>query len=500
MYITDLTPDEIKAIIRSNMFCADKFFPSGLPDRMKARFVGGGHMQDKSLYTDISSSTVSTSVVFLVAALAAKEKRYVVTVDIKGAYLHAKMKHKVIVYMRIAKTIVDMLVKLDKSYLKYVCPDGSMVVRLDKALYGCVESASLWQDDITDTLVTDGHVTNKRDVCCFNKMHDDKVQVTTVLHVDDLMITSRSKKHINQLLSLLKLKYTHIVVNTGVKLGYLGLLLDFSEIGSVRITAPGFINDLLLNCRETGVAVSPATEHLFEARDPSVAELVSLADSTYFHSEVAKLLYIGKRIFPEILVAISYLTTRVNIVDTDDMIKLTRVHKYINHVKERGLRLCIGENITVRAYVDAAYGVHADGKSHTGCMVIVGDEGAIYFKSAKQKIVAKSSTEGELIAASDSCNVPLHIAEFLRYQGYTIPPVTLYQDNKSAIALFSRGFSTSDLTKHISIRYFWIKERTDAGEVVIEYCPTAKMFANVLTKPLGGRQFLLERDAVTGWR
>jgi exosome complex RNA-binding protein Rrp4 len=277
-------------------------------------------------------------------------------------------------------------------------------------------------------------------------------------------------------------------------------MFDFSEAGSVRITAPGFINDLLSNCRETGIAVSPATDHLFEARDSSVAELVGPVDKAYFHSEVAKLLYIAKRIYPEILVAISYLATRVNIVDKDDMLKLTRVHKYINYVRDRGIRLHIGDTITVRAYVDAAYGVHADGKSHTGCMVIVGDDGAVYFKSAKQKIVAKSSTEGELIAGSDSCNVPLHLAEFLRYQGYTVPPVILYQDNKSAIALFARGYSTSDLTKHISIRYFWIKERTDAGEVVIVYCPTAMMFANVLTKPLGGRQFLLERDAVTGWK
>jgi hypothetical protein len=313
------------------------------------------------------------------------------------------------------------------------------------------------------------------------------------------MIISKSMAHINKLLALLKLKYKDIQVNTGRQLGYLGLMFDFSEAGSVRITAPGFINDLLSNCRETGLAVSPATEHLFEARDPSVAELVGLVDKTYFHSEVAKLLYIGKRCFPEILVAISYLTTRVNIVDRDDMIKLTRVHKYINSVRNRGIRLHIGDVITVRAHVDAAYGVHADGKSHTGCMVTVGESGAIYFKSSKQKIVAKSSTEAELIAASDSCNVALHIAEFLRYQGYVVPPVILYQDNKSAIALFARGYSTSDLTKHISIRYFWIKERTDTGEVIIVYCPTAKMFANVLTKPLGGRQFLLERDAVTGW-
>jgi hypothetical protein len=211
-------------------------------------------------------------------------------------------------------------------------------------------------------------------------------------------------------------------------------------------------------------------------------------------------LYIGKRVYPEILIAIAYLITRINVVDIDDMAKLARVQGYIRNVKDRGIRLHIGTGeIVVRAHVDASYNVHVDGKSHTGCIVTVGDGGAIYFRSAKQKIVTKSSTEAELVAASDSAGVSLHIANFLRDQGYSVPPVVLYQDNKSAIALLGRGYSTSDLTKHISLRYFWIKERTSNGEIVIEFCPTAKMFANVLTKPLGGRQFLAERNAITGW-
>ena len=314
------------------------------------------------------------------------------------------------------------------------------------------------------------------------------------------MITCVSQIHIDTLLLLLKEKYIDIKVHTGTQLGYLGLVFDFSSDGSVRITAPGFVANLLSEVRETGCFVSPATEHLFEVRDTSIAELVCTADKTYFHSEVAKLLYIGKRIFPEILTAVAYLTTRINVVDKDDMGKLGRVQGYIRTAKDRGIRLHIGPGaIIVRAHVDAAYNVHRDSKSHTGCTVTVGDGGAIYFKSAKQKIVTKSSTEAELVAASDSANVPLHVANFLRAQGYVIPPVILYQDNKSAIALFGRGYSTSDLTKHISLRYYWIKERTTSKELVIEFCPTALMFANVLTKPLGGRQFLSERNTITGW-
>jgi hypothetical protein len=168
--------------------------------------------------------------------------------------------------------------------------------------------------DIINTLLGDGYVRNKYDVCCYNKSFPDGIPITCVIHVDDLMITSKSQAHIESLILLLKNKYKDIKVNTGSQLGYLGLVLDFSIAGSVLITAPGFTDDLLMKCRETGSVVSPATVHLFEARDPSVAELVSLDDKTYFHSEVAKLLYIGKRKFLEILFAVAYLTTRINVV------------------------------------------------------------------------------------------------------------------------------------------------------------------------------------------
>jgi hypothetical protein len=151
---------------------------------------------------------------------------------------------------------------------------------------------------------------------------------------------------------LLKNKY-----NTGDKLGYLRLVFDFSSAGAVLITAPGFVTDLLLKCRETRSMVSPATDHLFEARDLSVAELVCLEDKTYFHSEVAKLLYIGKRIFPKILVAVAYLTTRINVVDKDDMSKLAKVHGYIEgfaYTSERVQSLYVFMRMPPTTYTELA--------------------------------------------------------------------------------------------------------------------------------------------------
>jgi hypothetical protein len=67
------------------------------------------------------------------------------------------------------------------------------------------------------------------------------------------------------------------------------------------------------------------------------------------------------------------------------------------------------------------------------------------------------------------------------------------------MALIARGRSGAERTRHISIRYFWTKERVDLGEMRVVHKGTKEMYANVLTKPLQGSQFAYERDSLTGW-
>ena len=77
--------------------------------------------------------------------------------------------------------------------------------------------------------------------------------------------------------------------------------------------------------------------------------------------------------------------------------------------------------IWVHLFVDASYGVHADGRSHTGSCVVIGDLGAVHCRSVKQTIiVTKISTEGELVALSDSANHGLFLRKLLILQGYDI--------------------------------------------------------------------------------
>ena len=197
------------------------------------------------------------------------------------------------------------------------------------------------------------------------------------------------------------------------------------------------------------------------------------------------------------LTAVVFITTRVNDCTTEDMSKLARVIEYLRVTADRGIVIDFGVDPRVRAYVDASFGVHErDGKSHTGGFIIIGNGGPLYVTSTKQTIVTKSSTEAELVAVSDLASEVISARRFAIGQGLPAHPAVIYQDNNSTMALIDRGGPCSKRSRHIEIRHFWVAEKVASGEIEIVRCPTAVMWANILTK---GAQFVLESKGLTNW-
>jgi len=91
-----------------------------------------------------------------------------------------------------------------------------------------------------------------------------------------------------------------------------------------------------------------------------------------------------------------------------------------------------------------------------------------------------------------------HCAEFLKYQGLDVAPEST-QDNMSTIKLAEKGNSTSDRTRHIKIRYYFVNQFLENGEMKIKYCPTDEMVADILTKPLQGEHFKVMAMKLLGY-
>ena len=112
--------------------------------------------------------------------------------------------------------------------------------------------------------------------------------------------------------------------------------------------------------------------------------------------------------------------------------------------------------LKLHCYVDASYAVHVDGKGRTGNVVTLGT-GACKIMSIKHNIVSKSSTAAEVVGVSDRMGGTLSLMYLLEGKGYDVRPLILYQDNTSAITLMEKGRPTSQRTKHIAIRYFFLR-------------------------------------------
>jgi hypothetical protein len=482
----DLTPKQKVRILRSLMFLKRK-----RNNILKSRFVADGSTQLRNLSAvDPSSPTVSTEALFITAAIDAVERRKVATADVEGAYLHAKMVGEVL--MRIEPTIARILVSIAPSYREYQLPDGSIIVRLDKALYGCIESAKLFYENISKVLLDFGFVKNEYDPCVFNKTMYDK-QCTIVIHVDDLKISCANSRGVDDVIKELTKVYGSINVHQEDVIDYLGMDFDYSKPGVVKISMTTMVDQVVEELQIKDTVRTPASVDLFHQDEKSTQ--LEKEKKEKFHSVVAKLLYMAKRARPDILAAVSFLTTRCVSPSEQDWNKLLRIGKYLHGTRELSLSLAADNQISLNAYIDASFACHPDGKSHTGEMMTLG-KGAVFSRSSKQKLVSKSSTEAELIALSDGLSQVLWTKNFLGSQGYDTGSAVVHQDNQSTIVLANKGRSTTNRTRHIAIRYFFVKDRIESKDIKVVYTSTDKMVADFFSKPLQGHAFENHRAAI----
>ena len=154
-----------------------------------------------------------------------------------------------------------------------------------------------------------------------------------------------------------------------------------------------------------------------------------------------------------------------------------------------------GPTLIIKWWVDAAFAVHKDMRSHTGINMSLGN-GTTYASSVKQKLNTRSSTEAEVVGVYDALPLIIWTRLFLESQGYEIRETVLFQDNISAELLETNGKSSSSKrTRHMNIRYFYIKDHI-GEDMKIVHCPTEDMVADYFTKPVQGAQFIKFRNCI----
>ena len=184
----------------------------------------------------------------------------------------------------------------------------------------------------------------------------DSSQCTISWHVDDLKISHVDRKVNRKILDILQKEYgkeAPIPSTTGKIHEYLGMTIDYSTPGKVVFRMEDYIDQMVDECPEgllKGNPASPVANHLFDI-NPDCEKLNSV-DADEFHHFVAKLLYFAKRTWPNILLAVAFLCTRVKSPDQDVYKKLGQCLSYVQGTKDLSLTLEANNMSIIHWWID----------------------------------------------------------------------------------------------------------------------------------------------------
>jgi hypothetical protein len=507
---SDLTQDQRKTVLESHMFLKEK-----RDGKIKGRTVAGGNKQrDYISKEDASSPTVTTESVLLSCIIDAEEERDVAVIDIPNAFIQTRVEdEKDMAFIKLRGVLVDILVEIAPDvYEKYATTDKKgvkqLLVQCQNALYGTMVASLLYYRKFVKSLTDIDFVINPYDPCVANKTIEGK-QMTICFHVDDCKLSHRKKKVMDKMIKYLRQEYESIfedgsgamTVSRGKVHKYLGMTLDFTVRGQVKITMFDYIEEILTafdkaEPKGAGTKTSAAPENLFAVNED--CEKLPPEKAVAFHNLVAKTLYATKRARPDTCTAVAFLTTRVRAPDKDDWTKMVHMMRYIRGTRTMPLILSADGSGILKWWVDASFAVHPNMRGHSGGGLSLG-RGFPIVGSTKQKLNTRSSTEAEIVGADDFMPAICWTRYFMKAQGYDVQDNILFQDNKSSILLEKNGkASSSKRTKHINIRYFFITDRVKQEEVSVVWCPTGDMTLDYATKPLQGALFRKFRDQIMG--
>jgi len=330
----ELTEEKKAKTVRSHMFLREKY-EDGKFVKMKGRIVADGRMQDRTVYTDYSSPTVKTRSVMTCPKLAAVKGWDLLKVDVGGAFLCAPINDDEEVFMTLDDTITFMAIEWMPELQEYMRLDGKLMVRVDKAMYGLIQSAKLWYKELTRHLLELGFKKCPSDDCILVKYQEGKQPIVVVLYVNDILIMAEKREDRYWVKEILEQEYKKVTVTEGERLPYLGMSIIKTEVG-FEICMKTYIEDTLkLYGEHVKECITPAKPSLFKVKEKQAL----LNNHATFHLVVAKLLYLGKRGRLDILLPVQFLCTRVRSPIVEDEQKLQRVLGYLKLMKQWTRRL-----------------------------------------------------------------------------------------------------------------------------------------------------------------
>lgn len=210
-----------------------------------------------------------------------------------------------------------------------------------------------------------------------------------------------------------------------------------------------------------------------------------------YKQAIGSLLYVANGTRPDICYAVNKLASYGDYVKNSHWSGVKRIIRYLKSTASVGLFFTSTKMPAdkLESYSDSDFASDIDTRKSTSGTLILLNNSPIIWKSRKQSTVATSTTNAEFVAASVNCAEVIWVRSFLKELGREQKnPTLLYLDNQSAIKLIINQQIHTKI-KHLDVKYMFIREVHESGEIKIKYIETSLQLADILTKALAHKQF-----------
>ena len=446
--------------------------------RKKARFVARGFSQAAGVdFDETYSPVISHTSLRLMLSISASLDLELYQMDVDTAYLYGELEE-------------ELFMEQPDGYEVRDNNGNTMVCRLRKSIYGLKQAGRCWWRNLDSFLRKNGFRACVTEPCLYKRESRSQGLTLIAVYVDDLVVAAPSQDTVKMIESMLSSTYS---MKDAVILRFvLGIHVQRDRPRrTISLHQSSYTRSILT--RFDMIDSNPV-------KTPSDPSHQCVTSSTAVHhypyrQAVGALMYLMTCTRPDLAYSVSKISRSSHKPTESDVVAVKRVFRYLKGTISLGIRLG-GSNPQLLAYADADFGSDiSNRRSISGNVVFFGD-GPVAWCSRRQECVTLSTVESEYVSLCEATKQVIWLRALLQELELTPKhPTIIFEDNRGTISL-AEGNALSKRSKHISIKYHFVREVVGSKKVELIHCSSGDMIADIMTKALGPILFLKHRDKI----